>query len=188
MGKKIVKITLAWLVSFIATNESFKGCGMSKTFLMPNNKESRLLHIDICKKLAEISKKWGDFPMSLLVYFAIGKNAHRLPVFKEGYKKIFEEKAETILTWLKLFAKHNENEKLARNAVVAHALCRLYDVYCKNNGGKPLSTAKFKKLLANVPKNQKWDNFDAVATALGVGKETAAEETAAAEEVVTVGA
>ena len=178
--KEVVKKTLAVLVALVASTESFKGCGMSKAFLLPNNKENREKHIEVCKKLQEVSEANNKFPMSLLVYFAVGKNAHRLPVFKEGYTAIDEKKATTILAWLKLFAKHCEAPNLARNANVAHALVRVYENHTT-------STKKFKEMLANVPKQKNWGNLSEVVAALGVPKvkksEVAAEEAAAAVEV-----
>lgn len=177
MKKEVVKKTLAFLVAAIAETSTFKGCGMSKAFLLPKNKERRATHIEVCKKLNEISTSNSNFPMSLLVYFAVGKNAHRLPVFQEGYTSIDEKKTTTILAWLKLFAKHCENPSLARNANVAHALTRVYENHTT-------STKKFKAMLANCPKQKSWSNLSEVVAALGVPKEKATE--VAAEETAAV--
>ena len=120
--------------------ESGKAKTMPNKFNLPQNKENRLLHIDICKKLVALADAHGGYPITYLVYFAIGKNAHRTPTFESGYTKIDEKKAETIFKWLDLFAKHNKNAKLARNPNLAHALCRFYDKYSK-------STKDFKAAL-----------------------------------------
>lgn len=127
------KVSLDARVRAIA--ESGKAKGMPNKFNLPNNKENRLLHIDICKRLAELSDENGKYPMSQLVYFAISKNAHRIYVFEEGYKVFNEKKAKTILSWLKLFAKHNGNPKLFRNGNLAHAICRFYDKYSTKTKG-----------------------------------------------------
>ena len=83
-----------------AISESDKGKGMPNWFNLPQYKEKRLLHIDICKKLTELSNANGGYPITYLVYFAVGKNAHRLPTFLSGYDKIDEKKAEKIFSWL----------------------------------------------------------------------------------------
>ena len=175
MKKTEKKVTIDARVRMIAKNENGKGCGMEKWFNLPQYKEMRNLHIDICKKLVALSEKYNNYPITYLVYFAVGKNAHRLPVFAHGYEKIDVKKAETILSWLKLFAKHNKNEKLFRNPNLAHVLCRYYDKYSTK-------TKDFKALLANYEPNKKVEDFKTVAKALGIAKATDAE----LEEVVTV--
>lgn len=173
-----VKNTLDARVRRIAENENGKGCGMEKWFSLPAYKEMRQLHIDICKKLVELSNKYDGYPITYLVYFAIGKNAHRLPVFAHGYENINEKKAETILSWLKLFAKHNGNPKLFRNPNLAHVLCRYYDKYSTK-------TKDFKALLKNYEPNPKVVDFKTVATALGIAKTVEAElESVATEATV----
>lgn len=166
------KVTLEQRVRQIA--ESGKGKGMPNWFNLPQNKENRLLHIDICKKLAALSDEFGGYPITYLVYFAIGKNAHRMPTFLGGYTKFDEKKARKIFSWLKLFAKHNKNEKLFRNANLAHALTRFYDKYST-------STKDFKAALEKYEPNPKVDNFTMVANGLGIAKANENAEVAAAE-------
>lgn len=158
------KNTLENRIRTIAKTDSGKGCGMDKWFTLPQYKEMRQLHIDICKKLVALSDKYGGYPITYLVYFAVGKNAHRVPVFAHGYENINEKKAETILKWLKMFAEHNGNEKLFRNADLAHALCRYYDKYSTK-------TEDFKALLEKYEPNPKVTNFKSVVEGLGIAKE-----------------
>jgi hypothetical protein len=107
------------------------------------------------------------------VYFAVGKNAHRLPTFLGGYETINEKKAETIFKWLTLFAKYHKNDKLFRNPNVAHALCRFYDKYSTK-------TKDFKAALAASESNPKIDvkNAKMSVETLGIAKkvEEPAEE------------
>jgi hypothetical protein len=159
-----------------AIAESGKGKGMPNWFNLPQNKENRLLHIDICKKLTALSVANDNYPITYLVYFAVGKNAHRLCTFLGGYDKIDEKKAETIFNWLTLFAKHHKNEKLFKNPNVAHALCRFYDKYSTK-------TKDFKAALAASESNPKIDvkNAKMSVEALGIAKKV--EEAAPAEEM-----
>ena len=155
--------------------ESGKGKGMPNWFNLPQNKEKRLLHIDICKKLTALSVANGNYPITYLVYFAIGKNAHRLPTFLGGYTAIDEKKAEKIFSWLKLFAKFHKNEKLFRNPNVAHALCRFYDKFSTK-------TKDFKAALEGMESNPKIDVKNAKATMIALGiKVTEESEVEAAE-------
>ena len=71
------KNSLGARITRIAESGSGKGCGMEKWFTLPQYKEMRALHIDICKKLVELSKKYNNYPLTYLVYFAVSKNAHR---------------------------------------------------------------------------------------------------------------
>ena len=158
-----------------AIGESGRGVGMPNWFNLPQNKEKRALHIDICKKLTALSVANGNYPITYLVYFAVGKNAHRLPTFLAGYTKFDEKKAETIFKWLTLFAKHNKNEKLFRNPNLAHALCRFYDKYSTK-------TKDFKAALATYEPNPKVANFTMVAEGLGIAKKPKEETELVAAE------
>jgi hypothetical protein len=160
----VVKNSLDTRVRAIA--ESGKGKGMPNWFNLPQNKENRLLHIDICKKLAELSKKYGNYPITYLVYFAVGKNAHRIPTFLSGYTKIDEKKAEKIFSWLTLFAKYHKNDKLFRNPNVAHALCRFYDKFSTK-------TKDFKVAMESMESNPKIDvkNAKAIVEGMGIAKQ-----------------
>ena len=157
------KKSLGALITRIAETSSGKGCNMGKWFTLPQYKEMRVLHIDICKKLVEWSKKNEDYPLTYLVYFAVGKNAHRIPVFAHGYEKFDEKKVETIFSWLKIFAKHNKNPKLFRNANLMHVLVRYYDKYSTK-------TKDFRELLKNYEPNPKVTDFKTLAKALGIAK------------------
>ena len=173
--KTTKKVTIDSRVRAIAESGSGKGVGMPNWFTLPQNKEKRILHIDICKKLTELSNKYGNYPITYLVYFAVGKNAHRVPVFLGGYTNIDEKKAETIFSWLKLFAKYHKNEKLFKNPNVAHALCRFYDKYSTK-------TKDFKAALEKSESNPNIDvkNAKMSVEALGIAKKV--EETAAPSE------
>jgi len=166
-------------VRTIAQNGNGKGVGMPNWFTLPQNKEKRALHINICKKLVELSKKYDNYPITYLVYFAIGKNAHRTHVFLGGYETINETKAEKIFSWLKLFAKYHKNEKLFKNPNVAHALCKFYDKYSTK-------TKDFKAALENMESNPNIDVKNAKFTmeGLGIAKERN-EESVAEMAVVT---
>ena len=165
------RITLEKRVLAIA--DSGKAKGMPNKFNLPQNKENREKHIGICKKLAEISKAHNNFPITYLVYFAIGKNAHRISVFLDGYKKIDEKKAETILSWMDLFAKHHKNPKMAKNANIAHALCKFYDKCDK-------TTKAFKAALNGAEADPTIKDFKGAIKALGIEKKVETEEMAMA--------
>ena len=149
-----------------AIGESGKGKGMPNWFNLPQNKEKRLLHIDICKKLVELSNANGNYPITYLVYFAVGKNAHRLHIFLGGYDTINEKKAETIFKWLAMFAKYHKNDKLFRNPNVAHALCRFYDKFSTK-------TKDFKAAMELMESNPKVDvkNAKPIVEGMGIGKQ-----------------
>ena len=149
-----------------AIGESGKGKGMPNWFNLPQNKEKRLLHIDICKKLVELSNANGKYPITYLVYFAVGKNAHRLHIFLGGYDTINVKKAETIFKWLAMFAKYHKNDKLFRNPNVAHALCRFYDKFSTK-------TKDFKAAMELMESNPKVDvkNAKPIVEGMGIGKQ-----------------
>lgn len=146
-----------------AIAESGKAKGMPNKFNLPQNKENREAHIEICKRLAEMSDANGGYPITYLVYFAIGKSAHKTDVFLKGYNNFNEKKAKTILEWLNMFAKHNGNPKLFTNGNLAHALCRFYDKYST-------STEDFLNALSKYEPNPKVLNFKSVCDGLGIAK------------------
>ena len=156
------KLTLDARVRMIAENENGKGVKMPAWFVLPQHKELRKLHIDICKALVKLSVDNANYPITYLVYFAIGKNAHRTEVFEDGYTKIDEKKAETIFKWLHLFAKYHKNDKLFRNPNVAHALCRFYDKYSTK-------TKDFKAAMEKIESNPKIDVKNAKFIVEGMG-------------------
>ena len=149
---------------------------MPNWFNLAQNKEKRLAHIDVCKKLTELSKANGNYPITYLVYFAVGKNAHRLPTFLGGYDKIDEKKAEKIFSWLKMFAEYHKNAKLFRNPNVAHALCRFYDKFSTK-------TKDFKAALMAMEKNPTIDvkNAKAIVEGLGIANKANESEIVEAE-------
>ena len=159
-----VKSSLDTRVRAIA--ESGKGKGMPNWFNLPQNKDKRATHIEVCTKLAELSKKNGNYPITYLVYFAVGKNAHRIPTFLSGYTKIDEKKAEKIFAWLTIFAKYHKNDKLFRNPNVAHALCRFYDKFSTK-------TKDFKAAMESMESNPKIDvkNAKAIVEGMGIAKQ-----------------
>jgi hypothetical protein len=89
-----------------------------------------------------------------------------------GYDKFNEKKAETIFSWLKLFAKYHKNEKLFKNPNVAHALCRFYDKYSTK-------TKDFKAAMESMECNPKINvkNAKAIVEGLGIAKEPKVEVT-----------
>lgn len=170
------KFSLDTRVRAIAESGSGKGVKMPKWFTVPQNKERRALHISICEALAKLSTNNGNYPITYLVYFAVGKNAHRKEVFENGYTKINESKAEKIFSWLRLFAKHHKNEKFFRNANVAHAICAYYDKVSTK-------TKDFSAALKGMESNAslKIKNANGVMKALGIVKKTEEDEVANAE-------
>ena len=160
----VVKNSIDARVRAIA--ESGKAKGMPNWINLPQNKEKRVTHVEVCTKLAELSKKYGNYPITYLVYFAVGKNAHRIATFLSGYNKIDEKKAEKIFAWLALFAKYHKNDKLFRNPNVAHALCRFYDKFSTK-------TKDFKAAMESMESNPKIDvkNAKAIVNGMGIAKQ-----------------
>lgn len=181
MTKKVTetkkeKFSLDTRVRLIAENEGGKGVKMPAWFVLPQHKALRQQHIDICKGLVALSVANDNYPITYLVYFAVGKNAHRKEVFEDGYTKFDEKKAEKIFSWLKLFAKYHKNAKLFRNPNVAHALCRFYDKFSTK-------TKDFKAAMELMESNPKVDvkNAKAIVEGMGIAKKTEEAELAAAE-------
>lgn len=170
------KFSLDTRVRLIAENEGGKGVKMPAWFNLPQHKALRQQHIDICKGLVALSVANGNYPITYLVYFAVGKNAHRKEVFEDGYTRFDEKKAEKIFSWLKLFAKYHKNDKLFRNPNVAHALCRFYDKFSTK-------TKDFKAAMELMESNPKVDvkNAKAIVEGMGIAKQTEESELAAAE-------
>lgn len=181
MSKKITetkkeKFSLDTRVRLVAENNGGKGVKMPVWFNLPQHKALRQQHIDICKGLEALSVAHNNYPITYLVYFAVGKNAHRKEVFEDGYAKFDEKKAEKIFSWLKMFAKYHKNEKLFRNPNVAHALCRFYDKFSTK-------TKDFKAAMELMESNPKIDvkNAKAIVEGMGIAKKTEEAELAAAE-------
>ena len=93
---KKAKFSLDTRVRLVAENEGGKGVKMPVWFNLPQHKELRQQHIDICKGLVALSVANDNYPITYLVYFAVGKNAHRKEVFEDGYTRFDEKKAEKI--------------------------------------------------------------------------------------------
>ena len=191
MTKKVTEIkkekfSLDTRVRLVAENNGGKGVKMPVWFNLPQHKALRQQHIDICKGLVALSVAHNNYPITYLVYFAVGKNAHRKEVFEDGYDKFDEKKAEKIFSWLEMFAKYHKNDKLFRNPNVAHALCRFYDKFSTK-------TKDFKAAMESMEKNPKIDvkNAKAIVEGLGIAKkqteetELEAAEAAAEPAVVT---
>jgi len=160
------KFSLDTRVRMVAENDGGKGVKMPVWFNLPQHKALRQQHIDVCKALTALSVANGNYPITYLVYFAVGKNAHRKEVFEDGYTKIDEKKAEKIFSWLKLFAKYHKNDKLFRNPNVAHALCRFYDKFSTK-------TKDFKAAMESMESNPKIDvkNAKAIVEGMGIAKQ-----------------
>ena len=173
---KKARFSLDTRVRLVAENEGGKGVKMPAWFNLPQRKALRQQHIDICKSLVALSVANGNYPITYLVYFAVGKNAHRKEVFENGYTKFDEKKAEKIFSWLKLFAKYHKNNKLFRNPNVAHALCRFYDKFSTK-------TKDFKAAMELMESNPKVNvkNAKAIVEGMGIAKQTEESELAAAE-------
>lgn len=136
-----------------------EGKGLLPKYNLGQFKDKKERHIEICKKLLSLSESNGNFPITVLVYFAIDKSAHKSSVFDECYTSINMDKAKTILSWLKSFASHNRNGKLFRNANVAHVLTKYYDKVSKD-------TEDFEKVLSKSKPNPHFNSFKEIATAL----------------------
>ena len=100
--------------------------------VLKNWKWTRKQRLAICKELVALADKHNGYPITYLVYFAVGKNAHRNNVFDKGYKKIDLQKANRIFMWLNQYAKHEGDPSVARDANVAHALTAYYERKTKN--------------------------------------------------------
>lgn len=123
-------------------------------------------HKEICKKIVQVSDDFKDengkpFPICYIVYFMVGKNAHRLPVFEAGYTKCDEKKARRIISWALAFAKKMGNPKLARNDRVLHALTKYYE----RVGNK---TSDFTDKIKTLSPQPKFNDFKEIAAFLGI--------------------
>ena len=165
-AKEVKKNSLEARVRAVAV--SGKMVGMGDWVKNRKNKEKRDMHLNVCKKLVEYSDKNGGYPITYLVYFAVGKNAHRLPTFVAGYEKFDENKAKTIFSWLRAFAKAVGNPKAEKNANVMHAICAYYDRVSKSH-------KKFKEALAAYKEDAKAMDFKTVAKGLGLATKEEAD-------------
>lgn len=145
-----------------------EGKGLLPKYNLAQFKNKKERHIEICKNLLSLSESNGNFPITVLVYFAIDKSAHKSSVFDDCYSHIHLNKAKTILSWLKLFAAHNMNGKLFRNANVAHVLTKYYDKVS-------VDTETFKKVLGKSKPNPHLNSFKEIAAALKMKEEPKAK-------------
>lgn len=145
-----------------------EGKGLLPKYNLAQFKNKKERHIEICQKLLSLSESNGNFPITVLVYFAIDKSAHKSSVFDDCYSHIHLNKAKTILSWLKLFAAHNMNGKLFRNANVAHVLTKYYDKVS-------VDTETFKKVLDKSKPNPHLNSFKEIAAALKMKEEPKAK-------------
>lgn len=97
----------------------------SKTNVLVND-FSMIKHNEVCRKLVELCDK-HNYPMTQLVYVAVGKNAHKTIVFENGYKKIDIEKAELMLKLSEVFAK-KFGSQWRTNGFLCHLLDRYLEV------------------------------------------------------------
>jgi hypothetical protein len=88
-------------------------------------KAEMLVHHNVCKSLVNLADK-HNFPMGVLVYIAVGTNAHRPCVFEKGYARCDVEKAEKIISLCEIFAK-KFGENTRTNDRLVHAVCRYVD-------------------------------------------------------------
>lgn len=96
-------------------------------------------HNQICKELVRLADDY-NYPMTQLVYVAIGKNAHRPMVFEKGYTKIDLEKTELMLKLSDVFAK-----KFGNNWRTNGFLCHTIDRYLEIT--KHRKELKFRQLV-----------------------------------------
>lgn len=101
------------------------------------DKAIRINHHNVCKRLVEIADE-KNIPMGVLVYVAVGTNAHRPIVFNKGYYKVDEQKVERVFALCEIFAK-KFGANTRTNDKVVHAISRYVDY----KGG----TLKFKQLV-----------------------------------------
>ena len=170
--KTAEKPTLADKV--LETASTGKAKYMPSKFHSPKNKENKAAHIEACVALAEMSKKYEYPSIAQLVYFAIGKDAHKEVTFEKGYKVVNTEKAVRILNWCKEYAKHNGNPRLYTNGNVAHALTAFYERVSKK-------TKDFKAALAKTTPNAKAVKFAVIAANLGIESKSVVKELVMAE-------
>ena len=85
-----------------------------------------LRHNEICKSLVKLADEY-NYPMTQLVYVAIGKNAHRPCAVENGYEKIDIEKTELMLKLCNVFAK-KFGSNWRTNGFLCHSIDRYLEV------------------------------------------------------------
>lgn len=109
---------------------------------MKNQTEKEIVinHHKICKELVRLSRE-KNFPITTLVYVAIGTNAHKPSVFAKYYRKINTERALTVIELNKMFS-DRFGEKWFGYANLVHLLSRFIDL-----GG---TKEKFSSIIKNL--------------------------------------
>lgn len=114
---------------------------------------SKREHHRICKNLVQLADE-HNFPMGVLVYIAVGTNAHRLHIFEKGYNHFDSTKAEKVIKLCSIIDKKLNNgiEKKVNyrtNDRIVHLCSRYYDV---NKGNE----MRLRQILnkADLPKVQ----------------------------------
>ena len=100
-------------------------------------KSEKNIHHNVCKQLMEYHQSSG-FPITILVYIAVGTNAHRPMVFEKGYQRFDKERLDKAIKYCTIFGK-KYGEQYRTNALVAHGICRYIDM----QGGE----RKFRELV-----------------------------------------
>ena len=118
------------------------------------DKAEKLLHHDTCKQAIAFAERTG-FPIGIVLYIGVGKDAHKDVAFNKGYKGFNEKKADLIVKMANEFAKHfNASEKMAHNDRLVHALCRYVEKLDNRN-----KLAFYRDCLNKLPKPTKGQKF-----------------------------
>jgi len=121
--------------------------------LVPNKAE-KLLHHDTCKQVIQFCERTG-FPIGIVLYIGVGKDAHKDTAFNNGYKGFNERKAELVVKMALEFARHfGGSEKMAHNDRLIHALCRYVEKLDNRN-----KLAFYRDCLNKLPKPTKGQKF-----------------------------
>lgn len=122
--------------------EAKRNIGRYNLIKKVSEREFKINHHNICKKLVEYSDSHDKFPMTLLVYIAVGRNAHRKYVFEKGYTNFDVKTADRVLYLADIFAK-KFGEKTRTNDRLIHAIFRYVH---KCDGG----VLKFKQMVNSL--------------------------------------
>lgn len=151
------KMTLALRVKMTAENGYAEGMNESYNGLGDGEKN---VHVGVCKGLVKLSETHNNYPITYLVYFAVGKNAHRTGIYQDGYSNLNVQKANIIFEMLRIFSEHHKNKKLFTNPNLAHVMCKYYDKN-KNDEGE-IDIKAFKALVEQDPSDPNITTFERV--------------------------
>ena len=112
-------------------------------------KETMRRHNDVCKGLVKIADE-NNIPMGVLVYIAVGTNAHRPCVFQKGYFSLDYKKTEQVIKMANIVSKIL-GEKYRTNDKIIHTLSRYYDL----NKGSGINLLKERLRLIDPIKLQR---------------------------------